>query len=296
LVGGRTEKNLRVALAEKLACDGQAPMPTDPVQDYFEAKEAAKVDRKAKELELWKRWKSGGERPEHLQPLLKLYDPVISQKMRMWKAPTVPESAFKAELQTQLIKALKIYDPKFGAAINTHVESRLGKAKRYNNRYQNIMYIPEGQSGKIGKLNTAKEKLTEELGREPTYDELADHVGMHPKRVKTILEAVKKTVPMGRSAGEESYDYGAGEGVTAHDFEDQQIAIAQNILPTLFPNKPEMHDLFHYTFGTNSYPKIRSTSVLAKKMGKSHSQISRMKTHMGLVLRSHMGLDGDEED
>jgi RNA polymerase primary sigma factor len=269
---------------------------TNPIDDYLQSKEAAKVDRKQRELDLWKRWKDNGEQPQHLQPLLKLYDPVLNQKLRLWKAPTVPETAFKAELQTQLIKALKIYDPKFGAAINTHVESRLGKAKRYNNRYQNIMYIPEGQSGKIGKLNSSREKLMEELGREPTIDELADHAGMHPKRVKTILDAQKKTVPMGRSAGEESYDYGAGEGATAHEFEDQQIAIAQNILPTLFPNKPEMHTLFHYTFGTNDHPKINSTSVLAKKMGKSQSQISRMKTHMGLVLKSHMGFDDAEED
>jgi DNA-directed RNA polymerase specialized sigma subunit len=269
---------------------------TDPVQEYFATKEAAKVDRKQKELQLWKHWKENGEKPEHLQPLLKLYDPVLNQKMRMWRAPTVPETAFKAELQTQLIKALKIYDPKFGAAINTHVESRLGKAKRYNNRYQNLMYIPEGQSGKIGKLNTSREKLIEELGREPTVDELADHAGMPPKRVQTILSAQMKTVPMGRSAGEESYDYGAGEGATGHDFEEHQIAIAQNILPTLFPNKPDMHTLFHYTFGTNEHPKISSTSVLAKKMGKSQSQISRMKTHMGMVLRSHMGLDAEEDE
>jgi hypothetical protein len=53
--------------------------------------------------------------------------------------------------------------------------------------------------------------------------------------------------------------------------------------------------LFHYTFGTNDHPKISSTSELAKKMGKSQSQISRMKTHMGEVLRSHMGFDEDED-
>lgn len=266
------------------------------VDDYLQAKEAAKINRKQREVDLWKHWKENGEQPQHLQPLLKLYDPVLNQKMRLWRAPTVPEAAFKAELQTQLIKALKIYDPKYGAAINTHVESRLGKAKRYNNRYQNLMYIPEGISGKIGKLNTSREKLMEELGREPSIDELANHAGIPPKRVKTILDAQKKTVPMGRSAGEENYDYGAGGEATAHEFEDQQIAIAASILPTLFPNKPDMHTLFGHVFGVNGHKQISSTSDLARTMGKSQSQISRMKTHMGMVLRSHMGMDDEDDD
>jgi DNA-directed RNA polymerase specialized sigma subunit len=277
-------------------CGGGCRSMSDPVSNYFQLKEAAKVDRKAKEIQLWRHWKDNGEKPEHLQPLLKLYDPIVVQKTRMWKAKTVPEAAFKAELQTHIIKAFKNYDPNRGAALNTHVESRLHKAKRYNNRYQNLMYIPEGQSGKIGTLNKAKEKLQEELGREPSIEEIAHHTGMAAKRVKTIMDAQQFTVPMGRSAGEESCDYGSGAETTAHQFQDAEIAIAQNILPTLFPGKPDIHQLFHYTFGTDGHPKISSTSVLAKKMGKSLSQISRMKTHMGMVLKSHMGLDDDDEE
>jgi hypothetical protein len=178
-------------------------MGSNPVEGYFETKEAAKVDRKEKELQLWRHWKENGEQPKHLQPLLKMYDNVFAQKIKAWKAPTVPAAAFKAELQTQAIKAFKNYDPNRGAALNTHVESRLPKAKRYNNRYQNVMYIPEGMSSQIGKINKAKESLNEELGREPTINEIADHMGMPPKRLKNIIEAQKSTVPMGRSAGED---------------------------------------------------------------------------------------------
>jgi DNA-directed RNA polymerase specialized sigma subunit len=263
---------------------------------YFAVKEAAKKNRKEHELELLERWNQNGRKPEHLAPLLKLYDPIIGQKVRAWKPPNVPENAFKGELQKHIIKAFETYDPSRGAALNTHVEARLPKARRYANRYANLMYIPEEQSNKIGKINKAKEKLMEELGRAPTVDEIADHMGLSPKRVKVILDAQKHVVPMGMSAGEENYDYASGAEPTAHEFQDQQIAIAQNILPELFPDKPEMHTLFHYTFGTNDHPTILSTSVLAKKMGKSQSQISRMKTHMGMVLRSHMGLDDAEED
>jgi DNA-directed RNA polymerase specialized sigma subunit len=263
---------------------------TNPVEDYVKEKTAAKEQRKKHELQLWQTWKEQGEQPNHLQPLLKLYEPLLAQKVRLWKAPQVPESAFKAELQTHLIKAFQGYDPARGAAINTHVEKRLEKAKRYNNRYQNLAYIPEGQSGMIGSIAKARDVLTDQFGRAPTTDEIADHLSLTPKRLDTILKSVKRDIPMGRSAGAESYDYAAAGDRVGRGFEEQQIAVAQHILPTIFPNKPEMHDLFHYTFGTNEYPQVHSTGDLAKRMGKSESQVSRMKTVMGDTLREHMGL------
>ncbi len=277
----------------------------NPVLGYLGLKEslgevdvkeaASKASRKANEMKLWHEWKASDEDPKKLQPLMKLYDGVLHKKMEAWKAPTVPAEAFKAELQTHLIKAFKTYDPNRGAALNTHVENCLHKAKRYNNRFCNVAYIPEGQSVMIGKINTAKSKLQEELGREPTHEEIGNHLGMNAKRVGTIIGAQKLFVPMGRSAGEESFDYRSGSEVTAHEFEDSQIAIARNILPQLFPKK-EHQDLFHHIFGSEGYKQMSSTSELAKKLGKSDSQISRMKKHVGQVLRQHMGMVDEDDD
>lgn len=266
----------------------------NPLEEYEQSKTAAKEQRKADEVALWRTWKEGGEQPKHLQPLLKLYEPVFAQKMRQWKAPQVPAASFKAELQAHFIKALQNYDPS-RAALNTHVESRLPKAMRYNNRYQNLLYIPEGQSGQIGKLRKAQESLTEDLGRAPTTQELSQHLGMTPKRIDTILNAVKRDIPISHSGDAESYDYGLGTEGVGRGFEDQQIAVAQDILPKIFPNKPEMHTLFNHVFGTNGAAKITATSALAKKMGKSPSQIARMKTTMGQTLRKHMGLEDDDD-
>jgi DNA-directed RNA polymerase specialized sigma subunit len=273
--------------------EGENKMP-GPLDDYMQSKEAAQTKRKADEITLLNKWKSGGRKPKDLQPLLKLYEPVISQKVRQYKAPTVPESSFKAELQTHLIKAFETYDPSKGAALNTHADNYMRKAMRYNNRFQNLLYIPEGVSGQIGKLQKARDALTEDLGRPPTTEEIAQHTGLKPKRIDTILSAVRRDIPMGRSGGEEGLDYGASDG-SCRGFEEQQIAVAQHILPDIFPNKPEMHTLFHYTFGTNGHQKITKTNDLAKKMGKSAPQISRMKTQMGETLRKHMGLEEDED-
>lgn len=268
---------------------------SNPAEKYLQEKTSAKEQRKANELELWRKWKDSGEKPEHLKPLLKLYEPVFGAKVRAWKAKFVPESAFKAELQSQFVKALRTYDPTRGAAINTHVECRLPKAKRYNNRYANLAYIPEGQSGLIGKIQVAQNTLTDELGRAPTAEEIGDHIGETGKRVGTILKAVQKSIPLSRSGAPGAYDYAAGAEHTSRGFEDQQIAVAAQILPDIFPGKPDMHQLFNHTFGTNGHPLILKTGDLAKKMGKTEPQISRMKTIMGDTLRKQLGLDEEDD-
>ena len=261
---------------------------TDPIKEYEASKVAAQKNRKQHELDLWKTWKDSGEKPEHLQPLLKLYEPIIAQKSRAWRAKTIPESVFKAELQTHVIKAFQNFDPTRGVALNTHVESRLPKAMRYNNKHQNVGYLPEAQAGQIGPINKARDTLRDELGRDPTNDELADHMGMPPKRIEAIVKNMRRDIPMSRSAGAEDYDYRGSDDSTEHGFEEQQIAVAQHILPDIFPNKPDMVDVFHHTFGTNGYQQIQSTSLLAKKLGKTQAQISRLKTQMGDTLRRYM--------
>jgi DNA-directed RNA polymerase specialized sigma subunit len=268
----------------------------NPVTDYFQEKQAAKDQRKQKELDLWSTWKNNGQKPEHLEPLLKLYDPVMNLKSRQNKAPNIPASAFKIALQEQLIKALKSYDPA-KAALNTHVENHLRKVSRYNIRMQNFAYIPEDAVSKISPILKAQDTLEEELGREPTHQEIADHITestgkrITAQRVATVIKSQRKDIP--GSAFE------SDPVPKPSNFEESQIAVAANILPTLFPNKPMLHSLFHHIYGTDDHEKITSTTALAKKFGTNLSQISRMKKTIGETLREHMGImlpgEGDDE-
>lgn len=262
---------------------------TNPIDEYKTTKTAMRSQRAQNELELWKKWKDSDEHPEHLQPLLALYEPNLTWKAKQWKAPTVPQSAFKLELQNHLIKAFQTYDPS-KAALNTHVEQRLQKAKRYNVQNQNMAYIPEGQVKEISKIQKSHDFLSEELGRVPTAEEIADHSGLRVKQVETIQRAMRKDIPgsMFESDPLETQRRGS--------YEEQQIHVVANTLPQMFPNKPDMHLLFNHIFGTNDHERITSTGALAKKMGKNQSQIARMKTQLGSTLQKQFGLKPDIED
>jgi hypothetical protein len=254
------------------------------VELFLRHKTAAADGRKERDLMLWKQWKSGGKRPEDLDPLLKAYAPVFNQKLLHWKAPSLPKAAFRAELATQFIKALDKYDPNRGAALNTHVEINLRKAMRFNNRFQNLAYIPEGQASQIGAIQKAHDELSEDFGRPPSFAEIGKHIGMPPKRVETIQKARMRDI--------RASDFEQDPTERSTSYEDQSLAVAKNILPQLFPDRPDFHLLFHYTFGTGGYPQVSSTTELAKRMKKTQPQISRMKTQMGNTLRQRMGLGG----
>ncbi len=261
---------------------------SNPVNEYLQGKEAQKKNRKEHEIELLNTWRTS-KKPEDLSPLLDLYKPVIAQKMTQYRAPNVPEASMRAELQKHLIKAFETYDPNRGAALNTHVHTRLQKAMRYNNRHQNIGYVPEGVSGHIGKLIKAEDTLRQDLGRQPTHEEIGGHMGLSAKLVGRIQAARSGDVPSS------AFETDPTSRQHPLEFEEQQIAIAQNILPDIFPNQPHLHTLFNHVFGTNGYAHITSTNELAKKMNMTAPQVSKLKTQMGATLRQHMGLNLEDD-
>lgn len=237
----------------------------NPVEDFLQSKEAAMQDKRnweTNQLQLWKQTQD----PEHLQPLIQSYAPVIANKVRQFKAPSVNEAAFKAELQKHLIGAFETFDPNRGAMLSTHVENRLRKAQRYNAKYQNIAYIPEGQASHIGRINRATNELTEQFGRPPTHEEIGDHIGIKPTMVTKVLSAQRKDV-------------------RASSFESDPTEIAmhrdQEVIGLLEYNlTPDEKAVFNHIFGRGGAQKTDSTNVIAQKLNKSPSQVSRLRTSL----------------
>ena len=240
---------------------------SNPLDELKEYKEAQVTTRKQNEIVLWESWKKAPEheKPKKLAPLLKAYEPTFQRKIHEWSggAVAIQPAAFKAELQKQFISALHNFDPE-KAALSTHIETRLHKAKRFVIKHQNLAYIPEGQVAHIGRIRKAQDQLTEEFGRAPTTDEIADHIGMPPKRVATILNSLKKDIPSSRFE----------EDPTA-----KQHAREREVLGLLqFNLSPDEKEVFDHLFGQNGKAKIQSTNALAAKLGKTAPQISRLKT------------------
>lgn len=239
-------------------------------EEFLSEKEAANLKRREADMHHLERWQASKD-PAHLTPLLKSYEPVINNAMRMYRAPEVPESAMKAEMTQIAVKAFETYDPSRGAQLNTHVINSMRKAMRYNGKYQNVGYIPPEQTKWIGPIQRTRADLTDELGRDPTHSEIASRVGegLRPHIVSRVINNLRADIPTS------SFDEDPFERDLARD---QEVL---SLLPMAL--NPRDKKVFDHLYGEHrsSAPKIGdrvNMGELARRLGMSASQVSRSHT------------------
>jgi DNA-directed RNA polymerase specialized sigma subunit len=249
---------------------------SNPLDNYISDREKRAAKTRADDHDLWNTWKT--DPGQHtLEPLLKRFDPVIGQRVSMWKAPNVSESAMRAKLQGLAIKAFETYDPNRGAGLNTHVQNTLKRGIRFTHQVQNLAYIPEAKVEKIGPIDKARDTLNEEFGREPTPSEIATHMNLGlpkakhitPRKVQEIqsqrLVDLFETMP--KNENNDSFD-----PVSFSSPREQEV------LSLLRPSlSADQQSVFDHLYGLNGKARTTSTGEIAKKLGRSPSQVSRLK-------------------
>lgn len=268
----------RASVRSKVRSRVQSNM--NPLDEALSEKEKVAAKRRAEDFSLWDQWKTDPT-TDNMQSLMQRFEPVFRQKTQQWKAPNVNDSAFRANLKVQAVDAFQTYDPNRGTALRTHLENRLRKSMRFNTQHQNYAYIPEGPSGYIGKIQKVTDQLREDLGREPTHFEVADSMNptlpsnrqLTPQRVQQIQKAQMKDIigssfesdPTGRAGGRE-----------------------HEVIGLMRPNlTPEQQVVFDHLYGLNGKQRITSTTGIANALGKSPSQVSRLRTGIANVFKTY---------
>jgi DNA-directed RNA polymerase specialized sigma subunit len=144
-------------------------------------------DRQQQDLDIWREWHNTHD-PQKLNQLLLRLDPLIQSEVNKWGS-AVPRPALEAKARLLAVEALEQYNPNKGAAIGTHVASRLRKLSRSVYPYQNVARIPENQQLYYNTFQVAHNKLEENLGRAPTVPELSDDLGWSARRVTTFQKS-----------------------------------------------------------------------------------------------------------
>lgn len=253
-------------------------MKKTPVDEALSATEKLAADRKAEDRRLWDAWKkTPGQKT--IEPLLQRFEPMIGQHVRKFKAPNVRESALRANLQEQAIKAFETYDPN-KAALSTYVMGRLRKGLRFTRKHQNLARIPEAKAELIGPLQRATDSLTDSLGRAPTFNEIATHMSQNLN--KSVTPSLVKQVQRAQV-----------KDINASSFESDPVPRAstreREILGLLRPAlKPNEQAVFDHLYGVGGRARTTSTGAIAKKLGKSPSQISRLKGRIEAQYKKYL--------
>lgn len=103
----------------------------------------------------------------------------------------VPYHVALAEAYRLANDAANTFDPASGNKFSTHLVNHLKKLSRISTKYGGMLRVPENKQFKIQRMNQAEEELRNELGREPSLDEIAQKCGMGLSEL-TGLKRVRK--------------------------------------------------------------------------------------------------------
>ena len=103
-----------------------------------------------------------------------------------------------------LMKGVKRFDPEKGAKLSTYASWWIKQSiKRALANQSKTIRLPVHLVDKISKMRKTAMKLQEELGHEPTDDELADELGMTASRVRQMRQAAIRPASLDAPIGDD---------------------------------------------------------------------------------------------
>ncbi len=122
--------------------------------------------------------------PDNNTRLLKTVQPIVDTALSSY-AGSSPSTTMRSRAKLMALKAMETYDPNKGN-VKTHLLSQLQSLRRAAAKENNIISIPEQVGLDFQRLNENENELRDQLGREPTDDELADATGLSTRRIRKI--------------------------------------------------------------------------------------------------------------
>ena len=103
-----------------------------------------------------------------------------------------------------LMKAVERFDPKKGGKLSTYAAWWIKQSiKRALANQSKTIRLPVHLVDKIAKIRRVSMQMTEELGREPTDEELAEEVGLSPSKVTALKSAAIRPTSLDQPIGDD---------------------------------------------------------------------------------------------
>ena len=186
-------------------------------------------------------------------------NPIMLREVNKW-APSMSRSYLEGKAKRLAVEAFESYDPNQGAALSTYLASRLPKLSRDVYATQNIARLSETKNLLFHNYITSSADLRDLHGREPTNDELADHLGWSPKKLDQFQRQSQ------RKEFVESEDHPEAE-----DAEDHLVDYIYHDLT------PLQKSIFEHSTGYQGKEQLTG-GELTKKLNITQGQLSYQKT------------------
>lgn len=216
-------------------------------------------------------WKSNPG-PESNDVLLKSLQPIIDNAVKAYAGNASP--IIKSKAKKIVIDSLPGYDPQ-GSKLKTYLFNQLQGLKRFSMQQGQIISVPEQVQLDHSNLKRTENELREQLGREPSTEELADAANLSVKRinyVRNLKNPMSEGFVSRPAPNSEGTDYGDPSVVGASGKKDA-AAWHDFVYGSLSPTDKL---IMEHTMGL--YGKgVLSNEQIARKLGVSPAAVSIRK-------------------
>jgi RNA polymerase primary sigma factor len=263
---------------ESLEEEQESAALDDAVRAYFQEIGRVKLLTARDEVELAKAIEAGSleARQRMIQANLRLVVSVAKKYM----GRGLPLLDLIQEGNLGLMRAVEKFDYRKGFKFSTYATWWIRQAiQRAVFDDARTIRIPTHNAELIGKLVRVQDRLRQELGRNPTTQELALEMGFEPAKVQWLFEIAQEPVsletPIGEGEtelGELLEDAGAQSPVAAADVSARKSEI-ESVLETLTPRQRRVLQL---RFGLSD-DQPRTIEEVARRMGVSREEVRRLE-------------------
>jgi RNA polymerase sigma-B factor len=173
-------------LATEVAPASSPPPRTDRWPDRARPPSDRSTTRRLEPL-LFRRYQTDGDLHARRQ-LIESYLPLARSLARRYERRGEPLEDLVQVASLALVKAIDRFEPERGLSFSSYaVPTMLGELRRYFRDSGWALRVPREMQERVLKVNTAVERLSGELGRSPSPQQLADELNLP---VEEVLEAI----------------------------------------------------------------------------------------------------------
>lgn len=232
--------------------------------------------------EIWEKWNRNPKSDKHRKRLFEVTEPIVSKAINTYAGGKEdPVISFKA--RELAYKAFKNYDPEKGK-LPTHLYNQLQPLRRVVHERANPLKIPQKAWWDLQNLKRTQGELTEDIGHEPTVQQLADGSGLPPKRIKYLREFGKG--PITESAIT-SGDPGRQGGLRQREEVQDEDWPAKAVYNTLNSTDQKIMEYRTGIYGSEQKPN----KEIAKELGISAPAVSQRSNKIAEKLREALELE-----
>lgn len=235
-----------------------------------------------------------------LAPATKLEDP-YRQPFEQWRAKPTPQTrgallqALEPEIRRGIsahvgrgnpllqsrarrlvLESLPRYDPQ-QSRLGTYVVNQLQGLKRINRQQTQILHVPERVALDASYLDRAEAELSEQLGREPSLQELSDYSQLAPRRIQHVRQ-FRLPVSEGFLGSLATSEDGSGFSPAVQ--QPRTIQPVDLVYPDLDPLNQK---ILEWTLGLHGRP-VLSNQEIARRLRLTPGAISQRKLRLQQLL------------